>query len=76
MLYERELKETARALVAPHKGILAADESVGTIGKRFAKLGVPSTAETHRVYRDMLFTTPRVEEFISGVILYLSLIHI
>ena len=70
MLYERELKETARALVAPHKGILAADESVGTIGKRFAKLGVASTAETHRTYRDMLFTTPGVEEFISGVILY------
>ncbi len=70
MLYERELKETARALVAPNKGILAADESVGTIGKRFAKLAVPSTAETHRAYRDMLFTTPGVEEFVSGVILY------
>jgi len=70
MLYERELRETARALVAPHKGILAADESVGTIGKRFAKLGMPSTAETHRAYRDMLFTTPGIEEFIAGVILY------
>ncbi|MGB9666280.1 MAG: class I fructose-bisphosphate aldolase [Candidatus Cryosericum sp.] len=70
MLYERELRDTARALVAPGKGILAADESIGTIGKRFAKLGVPSTAETHRAYRDMLFTTPGIEEFISGVILY------
>jgi fructose-bisphosphate aldolase class I len=70
MEYERELVETAKALVAPNKGILAADESVGTIGKRFAKLGVPSTAETHRAYRDMLFTTPGVEEFVSGVILY------
>ncbi len=70
MQYERELRETARALVAPNKGILAADESVGTIGKRFAKLGVASTAETHRAYRDMLFTTPGIEEFISGVILY------
>lgn len=70
MLYERELRDTARALVAPGKGILAADESIGTIGKRFAKLGVPSTAETHRAYRDMLFTTLGIEEFISGVILY------
>lgn len=70
MLYERELRDTARALVAPGKGILAADESIGTIGKRFAKLGVLSTAETHRAYRDMLFTTPGIEEFISGVILY------
>ncbi len=70
MEYERELTATAKALVAPNKGILAADESVGTIGKRFAKLGIPSTAETHRVYRDMLFTTPGIEEFISGVILY------
>jgi len=56
--YGRELVETAKALVARNKGILAADESVGTIGKRFAKLGVPSTAETHRAYRDMLFTSP------------------
>jgi fructose-bisphosphate aldolase class I len=70
MLNERELTVTARALVAPHKGILAADESIGTIGKRFAKLGVESTAETHRAYRDMLFTTQGMEEYISGVILY------
>ncbi|MEN6388699.1 MAG: class I fructose-bisphosphate aldolase [Candidatus Cryosericum sp.] len=70
MNYERELVETAKALVAPNKGILAADESVGTIGKRFAKLGVPSTVETHRAYRDMLFTTSGIEAFISGVILY------
>lgn len=70
MTYERELRETAKALVAPRKGILAADESIGTIGKRFAKLGIPSTAETHRMYRDMLFTTPGIEEFISGVILF------
>jgi fructose-bisphosphate aldolase class I len=70
MMYERELRETAKALVAPRKGILAADESIGTIGKRFAKLGIPSTAETHRMYRDMLFTTPGIEEYISGVILF------
>ena len=70
MAYERELRETAKALVAPRKGILAADESIGTIGKRFAKLGIPSTAETHRMYRDMLFTTPGIEEYISGVILF------
>ncbi|HOV50095.1 MAG TPA: fructose-bisphosphate aldolase class I [Candidatus Cryosericum sp.] len=70
MTYERELRETAKTLVAPRKGILAADESIGTIGKRFAKLGIPSTAETHRMYRDMLFTTPGIEEYISGVILF------
>src|SRR5579884_2337822 len=64
------LKETARALVAPGKGILAADESSGTIKKRFDSIGVESTEESRRAYRDLLFTTPGVEEFISGVILF------
>src|SRR5260221_10770032 len=64
------LNATAKALVAPGKGILAADESTGTIKKRFDSIGLESTEDTRRAYRDMLFTTPGVEEFISGVILY------
>ena len=65
-----DLNETARALVAPGKGILAADESTGTIKKRFDSIGVESTEENRRAYRDMLFTTPGADEHISGVILY------
>src|ERR687896_897027 len=65
-----ELELTARALVAPGKGILAADESDGTIKKRFDSIGVESTEENRRAYRDLLFTTPGAEEFISGVILF------
>ncbi|HYV60367.1 MAG TPA: class I fructose-bisphosphate aldolase [Acidimicrobiia bacterium] len=65
-----ELAATARAIVAPGKGILAADESSGTIKKRFDKIGVESTEENRRFYRDLLFTTDGVEEFISGVILF------
>ena len=52
------------------KGILAADESDGTIKKRFDAIGVETTEENRRAYRDLLFTTPGVEEFISGVILF------
>jgi fructose-bisphosphate aldolase class I len=66
----RVLDETARALVAPGKGFLAADESGGTIKKRFAPIGVESTEEHRRAYREMLFTTPGAEEYISGVILF------
>jgi fructose-bisphosphate aldolase class I len=66
----RELEETARALVAPGKGILAADESSGTIKKRFDSIGVESTEEKRRAYRDLLFTTEGAAEHISGVILY------
>ena len=65
-----QLASTARALVQKGKGILAADESYGTIKKRFDKIDVPSTEETRRAYRELLFTTPGVEEFISGVILF------
>jgi fructose-bisphosphate aldolase class I len=65
-----ELETTARALVAEDKGILAADESDGTIKKRFDAIGVESTEETRRAYRELLFTTEGVEDFISGVILY------
>jgi fructose-bisphosphate aldolase class I len=64
------LEEIAQALVAPGKGILAADESSGTIKKRFDSIGVESTEESRRAYRDLLFTTEGVEDFISGVILY------
>jgi fructose-bisphosphate aldolase class I len=67
---ERNLEEVARALVAPGKGILAADESSGTIKKRFDSIGVESTEETRRAYRDMLFTTDGAADYISGVILY------
>ncbi len=64
------LAHVAKALVAPGKGILAADESFGTIEKRFAKIGVPSTEETRRAYREMLFTAPGAGEFISSVIMF------
>jgi fructose-bisphosphate aldolase class I len=65
-----ELHEIAKALVAEGKGILAADESSGTIKKRFDSIGVESTEENRRAYRDLLFLTEGAEEFISGVILY------
>src|SRR5438093_1190216 len=65
-----ELERTARALVAPGKGILAADESTGTIKKRFESIGLSSTEENRRAYREMLFTTAGMEQFISGVILF------
>src|ERR671919_3191600 len=65
-----ELHDTARAIVADHKGILAADESTGTITKRFDSIGVDSTEENRRFYRQLLFTAPGTEESIGGVILY------
>jgi fructose-bisphosphate aldolase, class I len=64
------LARTAKQLVAPGKGILAADESSPTIKKRFDSIGVESTEENRRAYRDLLFTTEGAEDFISGVILY------
>jgi fructose-bisphosphate aldolase class I len=66
----QQLHSTAEALVVDGKGILAADESTGTIKKRLDSIGVESTEETRRAYRDLLFTTEGAEEFISGVILY------
>lgn len=66
----KELAEVARALVAPGKGILAADESSGTIKRRFDAIGVESTEENRRDYRELLFRTEGVEEFISGIILF------
>src|SRR5881398_1082803 len=65
-----ELHETAKALVAEGKGILAADESDGTIKKRFDSIGVESTEDNRRAYRELLFATEGAEEFISGVILF------
>src|SRR6266508_6160020 len=65
-----ELQSTAEALVWQGKGILAADESTGTIKKRFDSIGVESTEENRRAYRELMFTTEAVEEYISGVILY------
>jgi fructose-bisphosphate aldolase class I len=66
----QELQKTAQELVAPGKGILAADESFGTIGKRFEAVGIESSEESRRQYREMLFTTPGIGEFLSGVILF------
>jgi len=57
-------------MVAPGKGVLAADESSGTITKRFQAIGVESTFDSRRAYRETLLSTPGLEEFVSGVILY------
>ena len=65
-----ELAATATALVAPGRGILAADESSGTIKKRFDSIEVESTEDNRRAYRELLFTTEGAAEFVSGVILY------
>lgn len=65
-----QLALTAKALLAPGKGILAADESSGTIEKRFIQINVPCNETNRRDYREMLFTAPGLPEFISGVILY------
>jgi fructose-bisphosphate aldolase class I len=64
------MQATARELVAPAKGILAADESTGTIAKRFDSIGVDNIEPNRRAYRQMLFTTPGLGDHISGVILY------
>ena len=65
-----EIQMTAEALVANGKGILAADESLGSIQKRFEPYSIVSTPESRRSYRELLITTPEIEEFISGVILF------
>jgi len=65
-----DLETVARKLVAPGKGILAADESSGTIEKRLKSINVPSNEENRRMYREILFTTNGAGEFISGVILF------
>ena len=71
----QQLEETAQAIVADGKGILAADESTGTIKKRLDSINVESTEENRRAYRELLFTTAGAEEFIGGVILFDETIH-
>jgi fructose-bisphosphate aldolase class I len=66
----QELEQTARELVTEGKGILAADETVSTITKRFDALKIASTEDSRRTYREMFFTTPGAADFISGVIMY------
>src|SRR5690606_1229606 len=65
-----QLAETAQAMVAAGKGIIAIDESTGTIKKRFDSVNVESTEENRRAYREMLLTTPKLGEYISGAILF------
>ena len=65
-----ELHDTARVIVADHRGILAADESTGTIKKRFDAIGLESTGENRRQYRQLLFAAPEMEDSIGGVIMY------
>jgi len=67
---DSDLERVAGAMVAKGKGILAADESNSTCTKRFEKLGIPSTEDNRRAYRELLFTTPDVAQWISGVILF------
>ena len=68
--FKDELIATAKKICAPGKGILAADESTGTIGKRFDQIQVENNEANRRAYRELLFTAPRIEENISGVIMY------
>jgi fructose-bisphosphate aldolase class I len=68
--YKDELVKTANAIAAPGKGILAADESTGTIGKRFEKIALENVEENRRAYRELLFTTPDFNKYCSGVILF------
>lgn len=70
MTMTHDLEQTISKLATRGKGILAADESAATIGKRFAAVGVESTEETRQTYRDLLITTPGINEFIAGVILF------
>src|SRR5206468_3248930 len=70
VMKDDNLQSIAKKLVAPGKGILAADESTGTIEKRLKSINVPSTEENRRAYREILFTTKDAGEFISGVILF------
>ncbi len=67
---QKKLIDTARALLADGKGLLAMDESTSTCNARFAVLGIPQTIEARRAYRELLITAPGLGEYISGVILY------
>lgn len=68
--YKDELIANAQRIVTPGKGILAADESTGTIGKRFSGINVENNEENRRAYRELLFTSEGIENYISGVILF------
>ena len=70
MSFADELRATALALSAPGKGILAADESTGTIGKRLASIGVENAIENRVALRELLFSAPGFEKYVSGVILF------
>src|SRR5664279_1718060 len=71
----QELKDTASALVADDKGLLAMDESNPTCNKRFAKLGIPQTVEARRLYRVLIVTPPGLGQSISGAILFYETIR-
>jgi len=71
----KDIIDTAKALVADNKGLLAMDESYPTCNKRFAKLGIPETAELRRNYREMIVTTAGLNESISGAILFDETVH-
>merc|ERR1719230_2574711 len=68
--FKEELIQTAKEICMPGKGILAADESTGTIGKRFDTIGVENNHENRIAYRELLFTTPGLNKNISGVVMY------
>lgn len=70
MQQQNKLRSTCMKLVTKGKGILAADESTRTIAKRFAAINLPSTEDNRRNYRQLLFTAPNIEKYISGVILF------
>lgn len=68
--FRAELIQTAKEVSRPGFGILAADESTGTIGQRFQKINVENVEENRRAYRELLFTTPHLEDYISGVLMF------
>lgn len=68
--FKEELIENAKRISRPGFGILAADESTGTIGNRFSKINVENTEENRRAYRELLFTTEDLEKYISGIIMF------
>lgn len=68
--FKDELIQTCKDICAPGKGILAADESTGTIGKRFESINVENNHANRQAYRELLFTAPEIEQHISGVIMF------
>jgi fructose-bisphosphate aldolase class I len=71
----RELVDTANALMTEGKGLLAMDESMSTISHRFEQEGIPNTEENRRAYRELIVTTPRIGQCLSGAILFDETIH-